>query len=119
MLLPTMTAPSTPTLARSGRLVTRIPPPSLTPDHSITRSLRSHVGRRQLAGGSRPGPTPGPPQIAHQQADEEVMEAMNRHERGGTDCGGRGAEHELVLEAVGRRSRVGAHQEAEEERGIE
>ena len=47
------------------------------------------------------------------------MEAMNRHERGSTDCGGRGGEHELVLEAVGRRGRVGEHQEAEEERGIE
>src|SRR5438445_1174962 len=37
MLLPTIPAPITTTLAVAGRPVTRIPPPSLTPAHSITR----------------------------------------------------------------------------------
>src|SRR5437588_3301368 len=101
MLLPTMPAPITTTLARSGRLVTRIPPPSLTPDHSIARSLRRRVGLRRLAGRARGRAAPGPPQVGHQQADEEVMEAMNGHERGGTYRGRRGGEHELVLEPAG------------------
>src|SRR6267143_1595255 len=47
MLLPTIPAPITTTLARVGRLLTRIPPPSLTPDHSIAR--KSTRARELLA----------------------------------------------------------------------